>query len=118
MKKCAEDKIMKRILLLLLAVSLLTILGCSGSQVKPDISASEKKEPITGKYFNPLTTHIYLELKDDGTFNDRFGKRSANGKYVVDGNHVTLKYETGTNVEYTLEGKSLITKEGFRYTKQ
>ena len=109
---------MKRILLLLLAVCLLTILGCAGAQVKTDNTVSEKKGQVTGKYFNPLSTDIYLELKDDGTFYDKFGSRSSNGKYVVNGNRVIFTLETGRTFECTFEGKSLVTKEGFRYTKQ
>ena len=109
---------MKRILLLLLTGCFLTFLGCAGAQVKTDKNVSEKKPQIAGKYFNPLTTDIYIELKDDGTYNDKFGKRSSNGKYVIDGNRVILTSESGKTFEYKIEGKSLITKEGFRYTKQ
>jgi hypothetical protein len=117
-QKCAEEEIMKRILLLLLTGCLLTILGCAGAQVKTEKNASEITYPITGKYFNPLTTDIYLELKDDGTFYDQFGKKSLNGTYVRDGNRVIFTLETGRTFECTLEGKSLITKEGSRFTKQ
>jgi hypothetical protein len=117
-KKCAEEKIMKRFLLLLLTGCLLTILGCAGAQVKTDESVSEKPYQISGKYFNPLSTTIYLELKDDGTVYDKFGDRSANGKYVIEGNRVIFTLETGRTFECTIDGKSLITKEGFRYTKQ
>jgi hypothetical protein len=96
----------------------LTFFGCAGAQVKTDENESEIKYPISGKYFNQLSTDIYLELKDDGTFYDKFGSRSANGKYVVDGNRVIFTLETGKTFECVINGKSLYSKEGFRYSKQ
>ena len=114
---CAKEKIMKRILLLLLAGCLLTILGCAGAQVKTDNSAGEKKQQIAGTYYNPFSEDIYLELKEDGTLFDKFGTRTANGKYVVKNNHVIFTLDTGRTFECTFDGKSLITKEGIKYSR-
>jgi hypothetical protein len=97
---------------------LLTILGCASVQIKTDKDVSEKPNQISGKYFNPLSTDIYLELKDDGTVYDKFGSRSANGKYVIDGKRVIFTLESGRTFECIIDGKSLFTKEGFRYSKQ
>jgi len=109
---------MKRILLLLLAGCLLTILGCAEAQVKTDSQMNEQKFQIAGKYFNPFTADIYLELLDDGTFHDIFGKRTAEGKYTVAGNTVKFTLENGRTFECTIDGNSLVTKEGIKYTKR
>ena len=114
---------MKQILLMLLTGCLLIILGCASAPVKTDNiktdnSISYKDVKVTGKYFNPMLQTIYIELKDDGTFDDRFGRRSTTGKYVVDGNRVIFSPKTGNTYEYVIEGKSLIYKDGGRLTRQ
>jgi hypothetical protein len=109
---------MKKILLMLLTGSLFIILGCTSAPVKTDNSVSYKDVKVTGKYFNLMSQAIYIELKDDGTFDDRFGNRSITGKYVVDGNRVILTPNTGKIYEYVIEGKSLIYKDGGRLTRQ
>lgn len=109
---------MKRISLLLLTVCLLTILGCAGTQVVTDKKMGEEKYQVAGKYINPLTASIYLDLKDDGTFYDAFGRKGLSGKYVVNENRVMFTLETGREFECTIDGNSLITSDGFRYTKK
>jgi len=109
---------MRKGLLMLLTVGLLTLLGCAGTPGKAGKSVSVKESQLTGKYGNPMSADIYIEFKDDGTFCDKFGSRSACGKYVRDGNHVTLILESGTSFDFVVEGNALVTKEGGRYTKQ
>ncbi len=109
---------MKQIVLMLLTGCLLIILGCASAPVKTDNNVSYKDVQVAGKYFNKMSKAIYIELKGDGTFIDRFGSRSTTGKYVVDGNRVTLTPITGKADEYVIEGKSLVYKDGSRLTRQ
>lgn len=109
---------MKRILLMLLTGCLLTFFGCSNALVKTGVNMSEKGSQVTGKYVHMMSPVIYIELKDDGTYCHQFGKRSICGKYVIDGNHVIFTFESGKPWEFVIEGKSLISKEGDKFTKQ
>jgi uncharacterized protein involved in tellurium resistance len=119
-QKCASEEIMKRILVMLLTGCSLSILGCAGAPVRTgeSVSVSDKAIQVTGKYVNPMSSEIYIELKDDGTFNDKFGKRSTHGKYVVDGNRAIFTTESGFIFEFIVEGKSLVSKDGGRLTRQ
>ena len=103
---------------MLLTGCLLTLLGCANAPGKIGKNVSDNEFQVTGKYLNAMTSEIYIELKDDGIFYDKFGKRSAYGKYVIDGNRVILTWESGKTYEFVIEGKSLINKEGIRLTRQ
>ena len=109
---------MKRILSMLLTGCLLTLLGCADAPGKFGKNVSDNESQVTGKYLNELTSAMYIELKDDGTFDYKFGKRSTNGKYVIDGNRVICTPESGKIFEIVIEGKSLIFKDGGRLTRQ
>ena len=109
---------MKQILLILLTGGLLIISGCASTPVKTDNNVIKKDVNITGRYFSPMSQAIYIELKDDGTFEDRFGSRSATGKYVTLDNRVIFTPNTGKPYEYVLDGKALVYKDGSRFTKQ
>jgi hypothetical protein len=109
---------LKRILLMLLIGCLLTIFGCSNAPVKSDKNVSVNEPQVSGKYVLGAASIIFIELKNDGSFNHQFGKRHSYGKYVIDGNRVILKYENGITYELIFEGKSLTDKEGGRFTKQ
>ena len=108
----------KRILLLLLTGCLLALSGCANTPGKTGENESAKEFQVTGKYLNQMTSDIDIELKDDGTFSNIFGKRSAYGKYVLNGNRVIFTLESGKTFEFAIEGKSLISKEGTRFTRQ
>jgi hypothetical protein len=120
---------LKRILLMLLTGCLLIIFGCSNAPVRTGNNVNENESQVTGKnvsenesqvsgkYVHERTTDILIELKDDGTYCHKFGKRSKCGKYEIDGNRVILKLEKGNTYELKIEGKSLIDNEGLRYTK-
>ncbi len=97
---------------MLLIVCLLTIFGCSSAQIKNGQNVGEKETRITGRYVNVMTPEIYIELKDDGTFYQKFGKRSKSGRYVIDGNRVI--FDSEPNSELTIEGNSLVNREGVR----
>jgi hypothetical protein len=109
---------LKRILLMLLTGGFLTLLGCANAPGKIGKNESDKEFQVTGKYVNAITSDIYIELKEDGTFYDKFGKRSSHGKYVIDGNRVIFTSASGKTFEFVIEGKSLISKEGARLIRQ
>jgi hypothetical protein len=115
---------------MLFAGCVLTVSGCGNVPVKTDTNVSEadtpvtariatdKVTPVTGKYYNKITPIIFIELNDDGTFCDRFGKRSKCGTYVINGNRVILTMEKSKTIELTIEGNSLVFSDGAKYTKQ
>ncbi|GFE62756.1 DUF4923 family protein [Geobacter sp. AOG2] len=114
---------MKQIMVMLVIGGLLTLMGCAGAaQGGTGKSAiGETKLQVTGKYVNIMASTVSIELKEDGTFTNRFGKRSSQGKYVVKGNHViftTGPGKTGQTFEFVLEGDSLMSKEGARFKKE
>jgi hypothetical protein len=129
---------MKLILLVLLNGCLLMILGCASAPVKTDTIKTDTIKTddtttdtiktdsnisytyvsVAGKYFNPLSPVIYIELKDDGTFDDRFGKRSTTGKYVIDGNRVIFTPKSGNTYEYMIDGNSLVYKDGGKLNRK
>jgi hypothetical protein len=103
---------------MLLTGCLLTLSGCAGIPGKFGRNVSDKGFQVTGKYLNAITSDIYIELKDDGTYYDKFGKRSSSGRYVTAGNRVIFTSESGKTFELVIEGKSLISKEGAMFTRQ
>ena len=79
--------------------------------------ASGKAFPVTGTYLNKMTPIINIELKEDGTFCQKFGNRAAYGKYTVDGDRVIFTPETGKPFEFTIKENTLQSKEGARFIK-
>jgi hypothetical protein len=110
------EEILKRTLFVLLTGCVLTIFGCISSPVKTGKNEAEVGTGVTGKYVHVAAPNIYIELKDDGTFCHKFGKRNKCGKYVINGNRVI--FDSEAQFELEIEGNSLISKEGAKYIKQ
>jgi len=109
---------MKISLSMLLAVCLMTLSGCANVSAQADKSVSAKPLQVSGRYLNAMTSEIYVEFKADGTFVDRFGSRSVSGTYVMDGNRVILTPKGGKVFEYTVDGNSIVSKDGGRLTRK
>ncbi len=104
---------MKRAVSMVVLGCFLTIMGCSSAPVKTGQKLNDEHETrVAGKYVNVMTPEIYIDLKDDGTYYQKFGKRSRNGHYVMDGNRIIFDAET--NSELRIEGNSLLSREGVR----
>jgi len=82
------------------------------------IATSECTASVAGKYVSEKNARNYLELKSDGTFYLHEGFTDFAGKYEVEGSQITLKTEMGFASRGTIEGKTLIDKDGVRWTKQ
>ena len=73
---------------------------------------------VAGKYVNEKNPKDYLELKSDGTFFVQEGSMGMAGKYEIEGNQITLKTDIGLATRGKIEGKTIIDKDGDRWTKQ
>jgi len=73
---------------------------------------------VSGKYMNEKNPKDYLELKSDGTFFSQEGPMGIAGKYVVEGDQITLKTDMGFASRGKIKGKTIIDREGERWTKQ
>jgi LemA protein len=72
---------------------------------------------ISGKYVSEKNPKDYIELDPDGSFFIQEGKVGVTGKYEVKGTRITLKTDQGFASRATLEGNSLIDKDGERWIK-
>jgi len=103
---------------MLLAGCLMTLSGCANIPAQADKSVSVKPLQVTGRYVNAMSSEIYIDFKADGTFNDKFGRRSVTGKYVQEGNRVILTPTAGKVFEYTIDGNSIVSTDGGRLIRQ
>jgi hypothetical protein len=71
---------------------------------------------ISGKYVDEKQPQNYFELKKDGMFSIHQGDVSKNGKYVLDGNKVTLTLDGGGVAHGKIEGKTFIDNGGVVFT--
>ena len=71
-----------------------------------------------GKYVSEKNPKNYLELKSDGTFFLQEGSLGVTGKYEIEGSQITFKMDMGLASRGNIEGKTLIDKDGDRWTKQ
>jgi len=119
-QKCAKEEIMKQIPVMLLTGCLLALLGGAGALAGTDDKSvtGDATLQVTGTYVNVMASNVRIELKTDGTYSDRFGKRSSQGKYVVKGNKVVFTSGAGKTFEFVIEGDSLMSKEGARFKRQ
>jgi len=76
------------------------------------------KTGVSGKYVNEKNPKDYLELKSDGTFFSQEGPMGIAGKYEVEGDQITLKTDMGFASRGKIQGKTIIDKDGDRWTKQ
>ena len=110
-------------------LSIFALSGCNNSD-KAGKSINEKAPPVAGKplnetdsqfagkYVNEKDSKVSIELKSDGTFFFENGGKPLKGKYSIEGKRFKFKFDTGESDEQKFEGKTIITREGVRYTKQ
>jgi hypothetical protein len=65
----------------------------------------------TGKYVNEKQPQNFFELRKGGIFIIVQGDVSKTGKYVIDGNNVTITLDEGGAAQGKIEGKTFITTE-------
>src|SRR6266436_3381452 len=73
---------------------------------------------MSGKYVSEKNPKNYVELKSDGTYFLQEGSMGVTGKYEVEGGQITLKTDMGFASRGNIEGKTIIDKDGDRWTKQ
>jgi len=112
---------MNKIIKLLFVGCLVSLLGCSNTSavIAKEIKNDEVKitySQVAGKYIHFMTQDIYIELNEDGTFINKFGKRSNYGNYVINGDRIIFNQG---KYEYKLDGNTLISDDGMaRYVKK
>ena len=72
----------------------------------------------SGKYISEKNPKDYLELKSDGTFYIQEGGMGVTGKYEIEGDQITLKMDMGFASRGRIQGKTIIDKDGDRWTEQ
>lgn len=99
MRKC-------RLTLLIMIVGIIgTLTDCSNKNV-------------SGKYISIKHPRDYIELDPGGPFILHDTRIGHAGKYEARGGRITLTYDTGLVRSAKIEGKSIIFKDGDRWTKQ
>lgn len=78
---------------------------------------SPPAQPWT-KYVSEKNPKNYLELKSNGNFFMQEGDKEVEGKYEVEADQITLKIGPTFEVRGKIHGKTIIFKNGDRYTKQ
>lgn len=86
--------------------AMLALFGCNHSMTH------------TGKYVDEKEPQNFFELKKEGIVIIVQGNESKTGKYLMDGNNVTLILDSGGAAQGKIEGKTFIEKGGGRYTLQ
>lgn len=76
------------------------------------------KTRIAGKYISEKRSANYLELKSDGTLFLQEGRTAVTGEYEVNGKEITMKFSVGLAAKGTIEGNTIIDKDGIRWTKE
>lgn len=103
---------------MLLAGCLLNLLGCASAPSRTGKNISGKEVSVTGTYVNAMSPAINIELKEDGTFCNKFGKRVTYGKYIIDGDRAIFTSDSGKTFEFMIKEKALQTKEGAQFIRQ
>lgn len=87
------------------------------SVTEPNTPNFPKGNSLHGIYVSQKNPTYYMDLKSDGTF---FSKEmiTTHGKYEIEGNVITLKFELGLASRGRIEGNVLIDPDGDRWVKK
>lgn len=96
------------VVMLMLAASL-NLVSCNNA---------EQMSSVSGRYISEKSPERFRELKSDGTFLVQEGQVGATGTYKVANKQITLMVTNGVTITSNLDGKSMIDRDGERYTRQ
>jgi len=80
------------------------------------LSGCNHNSSVSGKYVDEKQPQNYFELKKDGAFSIHQGDVSKSGKYVLDGNKITLTLDEGGSAQGKIDGKTFIDNGGVVFT--
>jgi len=94
-------------LTILIALAITTVVGCSRSS-----------KSVTGTYVNKANSSEHLELKANGEFYLRELGMGITGKYEIEGDTITLKFDMGLAARGRIRGNTIIDEEGKTWVKR
>lgn len=77
-----------------------------------------KQTSAAGKYVQEDNADNYLELKADGSVFVQQDSMGATGKYEIEGDQITIKWDTGMADRATIAGNTVTESNGTKWTKR
>jgi hypothetical protein len=85
-------------------ICLIIVSGCSGDS--------------SGRYFSTVHKGNYIDLNKDGTFMLFEDMKGANGKYEINDDEITLKFNFGTEEKCIYKDGKIIDRQNEIYIKK
>jgi len=82
------------------------------------IGCSRTSKSVAGTYVNKANSSEYLELKANGEFYLRELGMGIIGKYEIEGDTITLKFDMGLAARGRIRGNTLIDEDGKTWVKR
>jgi hypothetical protein len=102
--RCARSRMQALLSYLLLPLSALLLAGC--------------KKTVSGTYISRDDGSEYIDLKRDGSFYMGTSRSGLYGKYEVDGDVITFKFDGGRALRARIEGNAVVEDGGPTYAKR
>jgi hypothetical protein len=104
-----RKKVLALITLIVLVLAIAVLMqGC----------ARVKQASAAGKYVQENNANNYLELKADGSVFCQQGSMGLIGKYEIEGDQMTIKWDTGMADRATIAGNTVTESDGAKWTKR